>query len=106
MKRVTFFLGPALLSIVLACRVAETPEATIERTAARLAGLEPAVDVVLPAHNEPTMPSHELLALRDAFGAMRSGDASYVLTDGDREYDFGRFSILVSDPPPWETSEP
>ncbi len=24
------------------------------------------------------------------------------VTDGNREYDFGRFSILVSDPPPWD----
>ncbi len=73
-----------------------------QQTAARLAGLASAVDVVLPAHNEPTLPSSELIKLGNAFTAMPAGDVPYVLTDGSREYDFGRFSILVSDPPPWE----
>ncbi len=74
-----------------------------ERTATRLASLVDSIDLVLPAHNEPTMPSRELMALREAFVAMRAGDVDYVVTDGDREYDFGRFSILVSDPPPWQS---
>ena len=69
------------------------------------AALAEAVDVVLPAHNEPTMPSSQLVALRDAFHAMRQEGAAFVLTDGNREYDFGRFSILVSDPPPWAAEE-
>lgn len=73
-----------------------------QQTANRLAELAGEVDVVLPAHNEPTMPSSELVAFRDAFTTMQAADAPYVLTDGSREYDFGRFSILVSDPPPWE----
>lgn len=83
---------------------AHLPGSTFEdyrRTAERLAGLADAVDVVLPAHNEPTMPSPELVALRDAFHAMREEGTPFVLTDGNREYDFGEFSILVSDPPPW-----
>lgn len=73
-----------------------------ERSAARLASLADAVDVVLPAHNEPTLPASELIAFGEAFAAMREG-RPFVLTDGHREYDFGRFSILVSDPPPWQS---
>lgn len=71
------------------------------RTAERLASLADVVDVLLPAHNEPTLPGSELAALRDAFAALQEDGAPFVLTDGNREYDFGRFSILVSDPPPW-----
>lgn len=74
-----------------------------ERSAARLASLADSVDVVLPAHNEPTLPGGELIAFGDAFAAMREDRAPFVLTDGNREYDFGRFSILVSDPPPWRS---
>jgi glyoxylase-like metal-dependent hydrolase (beta-lactamase superfamily II) len=73
-----------------------------QRTAQRLAGLAGSVKVVLPAHNEPTLPSSELLTFGDAFRAMREDGLPFVLTDGNREYDFGRFSVLVSNPPPWE----
>jgi len=71
-------------------------------TAARLGSLAGSVDVVLPAHNEPTLPSSELVKFGSAFDALRGEGATFVLTDGAREYDFGRFSILVSDPPPWQ----
>ncbi len=72
-----------------------------EQTAERLASLAEGVDLVLPAHNEPTMPSSELVALRNAFAAIQEEGTPFVLTDGHREYDFGSFSILVSDPPPF-----
>jgi len=72
-------------------------------TADRLGALAAAVDVVLPAHNEPTLPASELVAFGNAFAAMQAEGAAFVLTDGSREYDFGRFSILVSEPPPWIT---
>ncbi len=73
-----------------------------EATAGRLAELAASIDTVLPAHNEPTMPASELVRLRDAFSAIQHDDPPFVRTDGNREYDFGRFSILVSDPPPWD----
>lgn len=72
-----------------------------ERSAGRLAALAESVEVVLPAHNEPTLPASELVRFSEAFHSMRGGAETFVLTDGNREYDFGRFSILVSDPPPW-----
>ncbi len=72
-----------------------------QRTANRLGALAAAVDVVLPAHNEPTLPASDLEAFGNAFTAIKAKEASFVLTDGNREYDFGRFSILVSEPPPW-----
>jgi glyoxylase-like metal-dependent hydrolase (beta-lactamase superfamily II) len=72
-----------------------------EETAVRLAGLEANVDFILPAHNEPLLRSAFLKRFRDAFQAMRDETAPFVLTDGNREYSFDGFSILVSDPPPW-----
>ncbi len=101
-KRRLLFTGDTFYPATLYAHLPGSTFRDYQQTAARLAGLAGAVDVVLPAHNEPTMPSSELLAFSSAFGAMQAGDAPYVLTDGNREYDFGRFSILVSDPPPWE----
>lgn len=73
-------------------------------TAGRLSDLADSVDIVLPAHNEPTMPSSELVRFRNAFREMREESTPFVLTDGNREYGFGRFSIVVPDPPPWQES--
>jgi glyoxylase-like metal-dependent hydrolase (beta-lactamase superfamily II) len=70
-------------------------------TAVRLAELESEVDFILPAHNEPLLDSEYLINFRDAFRGMREGTAPFVLTDGDREYAFDGFSIIVPDPPPW-----
>ncbi len=100
-ERRLLFTGDTFYPATLYAHLPGSTFEDYERTAARLADLADAVDLVLPAHNEPTMPSRQLIALRDAFRSMRQSDASYVLTDGNREYDFGRFSILVSDPPPW-----
>jgi len=77
-----------------------------ERTAGRLAALAAEVDWVLPAHNEPTMPSAELTALESAFDAIQQPRAEHVIADGQREYMFESFSILVSDPPPWLERSP
>jgi len=70
-------------------------------TAARLAALQPEVDYILPAHNEPLLDSAYLTRFRDAFRAMKDEKTAFVLTDGSREYGFEGFSILVPDPPPW-----
>jgi glyoxylase-like metal-dependent hydrolase (beta-lactamase superfamily II) len=70
-------------------------------TAALLAALQPEVDYILPAHNEPLLDSAYLTRFRDAFRAMKDEKTAFVLTDGSREYGFEGFSILVPDPPPW-----
>jgi glyoxylase-like metal-dependent hydrolase (beta-lactamase superfamily II) len=72
-----------------------------EASAARMAQFEAEVDFILPAHNEPLLKSEYLGRFRDAFRAMREGSVPFSLTDGDREYTFEGFSIIVSDPPPW-----
>jgi glyoxylase-like metal-dependent hydrolase (beta-lactamase superfamily II) len=101
-ERRMLFTGDTFYPATLYAHLPGSTFADYEATAARLAGLAGSVDIVLPAHNEPTLPASELIALGDAFAAVQREGASYVLTDGNREYDFGRFSILVSDPPPWE----
>ena len=68
----------------------------------KLADLQGEVDHLLPAHNEPVISSQYLDALRQAFIVVQKPDSPFVLTDGNREYDFGRFSLIVPDPPPWQ----
>ena len=59
------------------------------------------VEFILPAHNEPLLGSVYLSRFRDALQAVKDEGTPFVLTDGNREYDFGRFSVIVPDPPPW-----
>ncbi len=101
-ERRLLFTGDTFYPATLYTHLPGSSFADYRTTARRLAALAPAVDVVLPAHNEPTLPGTELVALADAFAAVEAGHASFVLTDGLREYDFGRFSLLVTDPPPWQ----
>ncbi len=100
-QRRLLFTGDTFYPATLYAHLPGSSFADYEATAERLAGLASEVDLVLPAHNEPTMPAAELVRLRDAFRSLRDGATPFVLTDGNREYDFGRFSILVPDPPPW-----
>ncbi len=71
------------------------------QSAARLAALKNEVDHILPAHNEPFLESVYLERFRDAFETLKNEGVPCVLTDGNREYSFEGFSIIVSDPPPW-----
>jgi len=64
-------------------------------SAARLAALTDDVDVLLTAHNVPIVDSVYLLELDAAFQTISAGRGSYVVTDGNREYDFGSFSVIV-----------
>jgi glyoxylase-like metal-dependent hydrolase (beta-lactamase superfamily II) len=77
---------------------------TYAKSAARLADLELEVDFILPAHNEPLLESSYLTRFREAFQTMKEETAPFVLTDGNREYSFEGFSIIVGDPPPWDES--
>ena len=96
------FTGDTLYPATLYAHLAGSTFDDYVATAERLADLAERVDLVLPAHNEPTMPASDLTALRDAFVAIQSRETPYTPTDGNREYFFDRFSILISEPPPWE----
>jgi glyoxylase-like metal-dependent hydrolase (beta-lactamase superfamily II) len=66
-------------------------------TAAKLANLVDDVDVLLTAHNVPMVPSTYLQKLGDAFASIEAGEGDYLLTDGNREYEFDDFSVIVRD---------
>ena len=72
-------------------------------TAQRLSYLADEVDFVLPAHNEPWVPSDYLPKMRDAFESIVNEETPFVVTDGDREYSFAGFTILTPEPLPGET---
>lgn len=71
------------------------------RSAERLAQMATYVDFLLPAHNEPWVSSDYLPAMYQGFLDIQKPGAEYRITDGDREYRFDGFTIMVSDPPPW-----
>jgi glyoxylase-like metal-dependent hydrolase (beta-lactamase superfamily II) len=71
------------------------------KSAEKLAGYRNDVDYLLPGHNEPLVAGYYLTAMRDAFNAIQAPNAQFKLTDGDREYRFDGFTIMVSEPPPW-----
>ena len=73
---------------------------TYRKTAHRLAELAPQVDYLLPSHNEPLVASEFLVKMRDAFDAILDSKATFVLTDGNREYAFDGFSVLTPNPLP------
>lgn len=69
------------------------------KTSARLAALADDVDTLLPAHNEPWVPSDYLPKMQEAFESIVRDGAPFVITDGNREYKFAGFTILTRDPP-------
>lgn len=72
------------------------------KSAEKLAGMADDVDTLLPAHNEPWVSSAYLKAMYQGFLDIQKPGAEYRITDGDREYKFDGFTIMVSDPAPWQ----
>ncbi len=64
-------------------------------SANRLAGYAGRVDWLMTAHNEPAVDPVYLGGLARAFEAIADGSASFVMTDGNREYPFEGFSIIT-----------
>jgi glyoxylase-like metal-dependent hydrolase (beta-lactamase superfamily II) len=88
----TFYLAPLYAHLP-----GSDPEA-YRKTAARLAALASEVDTLVTAHNVPYASSGYLVEMRDAFERIAAGDADFVSTDGNREYAFGDFSIILPEP--------
>ena len=68
-------------------------------TAAKLSLMAPDVDYLLMSHNTPMAEASYLQDLHRAFQAIIEESAEYSLNESGREYQFGSFSILTSDPP-------
>ena len=66
------------------------------RTAARLADLADDIDAAITSHNVPRVDSAYMTALGRAFADIEAGRATDVtISDGNREYHFAGFSIIV-----------
>ncbi|HZQ70992.1 MAG TPA: MBL fold metallo-hydrolase [Terriglobales bacterium] len=87
----TFYAGPIFLY------VPETNVADYAKSVARLAAMASQVDLVLPSHNFPAESPMELSRLSLALKEVQSGKAKFTRKDGRREYNFGRFSLLMAD---------
>ena len=67
-------------------------------TASRLAGLAGSIDEAITSHNVPVVDSSYMTALGQAFADIESGEATDVtVSDGNREYHFDGFSVIVRD---------
>jgi glyoxylase-like metal-dependent hydrolase (beta-lactamase superfamily II) len=86
----SFYPGPIYLF------TPETDFAAYAQSVARLAALEPHIQLLLPAHNVPVAPPAYLYRLADAVQQVRSGKAKSQLVEGHREYLFDGFSLLLS----------
>jgi glyoxylase-like metal-dependent hydrolase (beta-lactamase superfamily II) len=87
----TFYPGPIYLF------VPETDFAAYVRSVARLAALEPQIELLLPAHNVPVAAPFYLKRLDDAVQQVQRGKGKGEVTEGHREYSFDGFSLLLSD---------
>ncbi len=65
------------------------------RSAARLAGLAGEIDIAITSHNVPVVDGSYMIALGYAFEQIEAGGAEFVVTDGNREYQFDGFSVIV-----------
>ncbi len=65
------------------------------RSAARLAGLAGEIDLAITSHNVPVVDGSYMIALGLAFEQIKAGNVIFVVTDGNRQYHFDGFSVIV-----------
>ena len=65
-------------------------------SAHRLAAMAPLVSHLLPGHNQGLLGSEYLIRMAEAFDRVAAGDEEFELTDGNRQYRFENFSIIVA----------
>ncbi len=64
-------------------------------SAARLAGLTGEIDIAITSHNVPIVDGLYMIALGLAFEQIKAGTVEHVVTDGNWEYHFDGFSVIV-----------
>ncbi|MCC3860847.1 MBL fold metallo-hydrolase [Pseudemcibacter aquimaris] len=99
------FMGDTFYPASLYAHMGDANFGDYVASAKRLSEMAQDVDILLPAHNEPWVPSEYLNAMYQGFLDIQKPGAEYRITDGDREYRFDGFTIMVSDPAPWEIEE-
>jgi glyoxylase-like metal-dependent hydrolase (beta-lactamase superfamily II) len=65
-------------------------------SAHRLAAMAPLVNRILPGHNQGLLGGEYLIRMAEAFDRIAAGTEGFVATDGNRQYRFEGFSIIVS----------
>jgi len=85
----TFYLAP------LYTHVDGSDFEAYARSAGRLAGLAGEIDIAITSHNVPIVDGSYMIALGNAFEQIKSGSVEYVVTDGNREYQFDGFSVIA-----------
>jgi len=85
----TFYLAP------LYAHVDGSDFEDYARSAARLAGLAGEIDIAITSHNVPIVDGEYMTALGLAFEQIKAGSVEFVVTDGNREYQFDGFSVIV-----------
>jgi glyoxylase-like metal-dependent hydrolase (beta-lactamase superfamily II) len=85
----TFYLAP------LYTHVAGADFDEYAKSAARLAGLVGEIDVAITSHNLPMVDAKYMLARGFAFEQIKANAVKYVVTDGNREYRFDGFPVIV-----------
>ncbi|MDG1859546.1 MAG: MBL fold metallo-hydrolase [Emcibacteraceae bacterium] len=96
------FMGDTFYPASLYAHMGDANFDSYVKSAERLAKIADEVDILLPAHNEPWVTAKYLKAMYQGFLDIQKPDAEFRITDGDREYRFDGFTIMVSDPAPWE----
>lgn len=86
----TYYPGPIYLF------VPETDLTAYTRSITRLATLSPGLTLLLPAHNVPVADPKALVAVEAALKKVKEGSVKGKVTDGNREYEFDGFSLLLS----------
>jgi hypothetical protein len=66
------------------------------RSITRLAALSSGLNLLLPAHNVPVAAPKALVAVEAALKKVKDGSVKGKVTDGNREYEFDGFSLLLS----------
>lgn len=90
------FTGDTFYPAPLYTHIAGSSFTDYRASAYRLAAMAPLVTHLLPGHNQGLLGSEYLVRMADAFDAVAAGEGDYVETDGNRQFSFENFSIIVA----------
>jgi len=93
------FVGDTFYPAPLYTHIAGSSFTDYVVSANRLATLAPIVDFLLPGHNVGLVGAEYLSKMAQAFAQIGDGVADYIVTDGNRQYQFDGFSIIVAGTP-------
>lgn len=96
-ERRLLFTGDTFYPAPLYTHLPGSNFADYRASAHRLAAMAPLVSHLLPGHNQGLLGGEYLIRMAEAFDRVAAGDEESVVTDGNRQYRFEHFSIIVAD---------